>query len=190
MLFQRLLNSSSESSLVDLLGVPIVMLVVALCLATVLISSHAHCQVPCGIFNDEMRVQSLFEDHQTIAKAMAAIQTLAVVPNAHSFNQATRWVATKEEHCDKIINLVTHYFLAQKMAVVDAVQCADDETCERGPYEQYLAKLAKHHRVIRAAVKVRSVCCLSMLCLLNQLLLFVAFLLLLHCCFVVVCVAC
>ncbi len=32
----------------------------------------AHCQVPCGIFDDQMRFQQLLEDETTIAKAQLA----------------------------------------------------------------------------------------------------------------------
>jgi nickel superoxide dismutase len=37
----------------------------------------AHCQVPCGIYNDEARVERLREDAQTIAKAIEQMTELA-----------------------------------------------------------------------------------------------------------------
>ena len=36
----------------------------------------AHCQVPCGIYGDLMRVQMIMEDAATIAKGMAQIEEL------------------------------------------------------------------------------------------------------------------
>ena len=34
------------------------------------ILAHAHCQVPCGVYTDEMRFGMIEEDLQTIEKAM------------------------------------------------------------------------------------------------------------------------
>ena len=69
-------------------------------------SADAHCQVPCGIFSDQNRFESMMEDYTTIAKANGELKKLTeelsggVTPLA--INQATRWVTTKEEHCHRI----------------------------------------------------------------------------------------
>merc|ERR1711869_22204 len=62
-----------------------------------------HCQVPCGIFDDPRIVAEIKEHCATIRKAMVQINEIfAAGMNPLSFNQATRWTNTKEEHCGKI----------------------------------------------------------------------------------------
>ena len=39
-------------------------------------SIFAHCQVPCGIYDDDLRVRQMFEDLTTIDKAIDEIQSL------------------------------------------------------------------------------------------------------------------
>ena len=75
------------------------------------LSSHlapapTHCQVPCGIFDDPATVAAVNEACATIRKAMVQINELGAAMSAQNFNQMTRWVNTKEEHCGKIITLV------------------------------------------------------------------------------------
>ena len=36
----------------------------------------AHCQVPCGIYGDQLRFEQLLEDAKTIAKAQAQLNEL------------------------------------------------------------------------------------------------------------------
>jgi len=106
----------------------------------------AHCQVPCGIYDDSGRIASIQEDVVTITKAMNQIQSLAGKNDAQSLNQATRWVVTKEAHASKIIEVVSEYFLTQKVKDVSA---SDSN------YPRYLKALATHHRVMRLAMKAK-----------------------------------
>ncbi len=108
--------------------------------------ASAHCQVPCGIYDDAARISRLKEDAATIAKATKLINELANKDDAQSFNQATRWVMTKEEHASDIITVVAEYFLTQKVKPV--AKGADG-------YEAYLTKLADHHAVMVAAMKTK-----------------------------------
>jgi len=105
-----------------------------------------HCQVPCGIYDDQARIRAMLEDVETITKAMAQINSLAGRTDPQSINQATRWVATKEQHASHIITTVSEYFLTQKVTEVEP------GTPE---YQKYLEKLATHHRVLRAALKTK-----------------------------------
>jgi len=105
-----------------------------------------HCQIPCGIYDDEARIQEMLEDTQTIEKAMVQITELAAKPDAQSLNQATRWITNKEAHASNIITIVAEYFLTQKVADV----AEGDEG-----YDEYLTKLAAHHAVMRAAMKAK-----------------------------------
>jgi nickel superoxide dismutase len=108
--------------------------------------ADAHCQVPCGIYDDHARIARLKEDTTTIAKAIDQINALAGQHEAKSLNQATRWIVTKEAHASHIIEVVSQYFLTQKVKPV----AADAEG-----YEAYLKKLADHHAVMVAAMKTK-----------------------------------
>ena len=64
-------------------------------LALALIISHAslnaHCQIPCGIYHDQMVVQGLEEDVETLAKSVNEIQSNPR-RTAQDNNQLVRWV--------------------------------------------------------------------------------------------------
>lgn len=126
--------------------------VVMTCLAVaafVIVSStqvEAHCQVPCGIYDDHARIHLMLEDVTTITKAVTQIEELSKKMDAQNLNQATRWIATKEEHASRIISTVSEYFLTQKVK---------DVAPGAGDYQDYLGKLAIHHRVMRAAMKTK-----------------------------------
>ncbi|MEM6820934.1 MAG: superoxide dismutase [Ni], partial [Verrucomicrobiota bacterium] len=49
--------------------------------------SQAHCQVPCGIYDDHARVQSMLEDADTVAKAASLLSELAGKSDPQSLNQ-------------------------------------------------------------------------------------------------------
>ncbi len=118
-------------------------------LGIVALSSHearAHCQVPCGIYDDPARIAHIREDATTIDKAIRNINKLAGSHSATDFNQAVRWITTKEDHATHIIDVVSEYFLAQKVKPVE--QGADG-------YEAYLKTLADHHAVMVAAMKTK-----------------------------------
>ncbi len=74
-----------------------------------------HCQVPCGIYEDAVRIYEIKENLNTIKKAMFNIKELSKKNNPISLNQATRWINTKEEHATKIQNLISDYFLIQRI---------------------------------------------------------------------------
>lgn len=106
----------------------------------------AHCQVPCGIYDDKARIAGLYEDTTTITKAIKQICELAGKHDAQSLNQITRWITTKEAHASHIIKVTSEYFLTQK---VKPVAPGSDG------YEVYLKKLADHHTVMVAAMKTK-----------------------------------
>ncbi len=108
--------------------------------------TEAHCQVPCGIYDDAARITRLREDAKTIAKATDQILELAGSHEAQAFNQAARWVATKEQHATHIIDVVSAYFLTQKVKPVKSTAPG---------YDAYLKKLADHHAVMVAAMKAK-----------------------------------
>ncbi len=103
-------------------------------------SAQAHCQVPCGIYGDHMRVRQMKEDLATITKAMKKIRALSKKKDAKSRNQLVRWVVTKEQHAEKIIRTISDYFMAQKI---------------KPGKPKYVEKLKAHHAVMVAAMKCK-----------------------------------
>jgi len=105
-----------------------------------------HCQVPCGIFDDPVRVTLLKEDAATVRKAMVQINELSTAGTALALNQSTRWVLAKEDAAGNIITTVSEYMLCQRVK---------KELFEKN--EEYLEALAAHHGVLAAAVKTKQV---------------------------------
>ena len=100
----------------------------------------AHCQVPCGIYDDNARVKSMLEDVKTTAKAVKLINELSSKTDAQSRNQVVRWILNKEKHAQKIISTISDYFLTQRV---------------KPSTKDYTKRLIKHHTVIIAAMKVK-----------------------------------
>ena len=76
---------------------------------------YPHCQVPCGIYDDAVRIFTVKEDFATISKAMVEIKTLSAKNDPQSLNQLNRWIVTKEEHATNIQKVVSDYFLTQRV---------------------------------------------------------------------------
>jgi nickel superoxide dismutase len=87
----------------------------SLLLFAAIASGWSHCQIPCGIFDDELRFKGMLEDQETVAKAATMIGELAGKSDAESVNQSTRWVVNKESHAQKIQDTIAEYFLAQRI---------------------------------------------------------------------------
>lgn len=103
-----------------------------------------HCQIPCGIYGDATRITILHEHVTTIEKSMKLIGDLSGEKEVNS-NQIVRWVANKEDHADKVANIATQYFLAQRTKPVSK----DDKKA----YAAYSDKLAVLHEIIVASMK-------------------------------------
>ena len=69
----------------------------------------AHCQVPCGIYDDQARIHMMEEHVVTIEKAMKQIEA------GQNANQSARWVMNKEKHAEELSKIVTYYFMAQRI---------------------------------------------------------------------------
>jgi len=115
-------------------------------LAAVIISmgfyraADAHCEVPCGIYGDQMRFEGMLEDTTTIKKAMAQVNELASKSDAQSKNQLVRWVTNKESHAENIQHVIARYFMAQRIKMDDP---------------KYVEKLTAAHAVIVHAMKCK-----------------------------------
>lgn len=104
------------------------------------LSLQAHCQIPCGIYDDHARVEAMLEDAATVEKAVSMLGELVGKDDAQSYNQIVRWVSNKESHAQFIISTISDYFLTQR------VNSSQDD---------YVERLKKHHAVIVAAMKAK-----------------------------------
>ena len=103
-------------------------------------TATAHCQIPCGIYDDNARVKTILEDVETIRKAVAQVTDLAGMSDPQSMNQLVRWVMNKEAHAQNIIDTISDYFLTQRV---------------KASQEDYADRLQKHHAVIVAAMSAK-----------------------------------
>ena len=109
--------------------------------------ANAHCQVPCGTYDDHARGRAMLEDAQTIGKAVTYIAAYADSTEPNKVNQVTRWVATKEAHASRVITTIAEYFLTQKIAPADPR--------DKAAWAKYAQILADHHKVMRLAMKAK-----------------------------------
>jgi nickel superoxide dismutase len=123
---------------------------VAITLAVLAISSgvtHAHCQIPCGIYNDMMRVVMLKEHITTLEKSVKMIDELSGKSSPAELNQLVRWIDSKDEHADLISEIATEYFLKQRIKAP-----AGDQAEARA---RYLEQLEVLHGILVTSMKVK-----------------------------------
>ncbi len=119
------------------------------CTAAVLVISsvvYSHCQIPCGIYNDPMRFDMLTEEIATIEKSMNMINQLSS-ESKPNMNQIVRWVENKDTHADAFSEIVTYYFMAQRVAPVEKTDAA--------AYEKYLNKITLLHQMVVTSMKTK-----------------------------------
>ena len=80
--------------------------------------TYAHCEIPCGIYADSVRVVLLSEHITTLEKSMNMINELSTAENV-DYNQLVRWITNKEDHAKKIQDIATQYFMFQRVKVSD-----------------------------------------------------------------------
>lgn len=112
-------------------------------LSVALLPTHsliAHCEVPCGIYDDEARFKEMMEHQTTIAKAITNINDLADTHDPNEHNQLARWITTKEDHATKTQHIISQYFMTQRIK-------SDDP--------EYVEKLKAAHAVLVDAMKCK-----------------------------------
>jgi nickel superoxide dismutase len=109
-------------------------------------SLRAHCQIPCGIYDDPARFVAVLEHVTTIEKSMKQIEELSKAEKPNS-NQLVRWVNNKEEHADKLTEIVTFYFMAQRVKPTG--------TENKVAREKYLREITLLHQMIVSAMKAK-----------------------------------
>jgi nickel superoxide dismutase len=99
--------------------------------------AFAHCEIPCGIYDDEMRLKTIAEHIATIEKSMQRIRALSGA-GQKNYNQIVRWVDNKDEHATQIQHIVSQYFMAQRIKPVKP-----DE--DRAGHQRYVRMLTLLH---------------------------------------------
>jgi len=99
-------------------------------------NASAHCEIPCGIYDDQLRTQLIAEHATTIEKSMIQIMALSKA-NPTNTNQLVRWVTNKESHATEIQQIVAQYFMTQRI---------------KPDQEKYSEKLILLHKMLVAAM--------------------------------------
>jgi nickel superoxide dismutase len=105
-----------------------------------------HCEIPCGIYDDQIRLDMMEEHIRTIEKAVNQINALSVEQDKN-FNQLVRWIMNKESHADQMSDIVTQYFMKQR---IKPEQQEDAEA-----YKQYVRKLTLLHNIMVYSMKCK-----------------------------------
>ena len=90
---------------------------------------------------------TMMKEHiQTIEKSMKQIIELSKEPDKNA-NQLVRWVLNKEQHADEFAQIVTYYFLTQRIKPGD----------EKDPafFKEYLFKISLLHKMLVVAMKTK-----------------------------------
>ncbi len=124
----------------------LITLIVGIALVFTSLSTKAHCEVPCGIYGDQVRVKLISEHITTIKKSMIEIDKLKGDPKTN-INQLVRWVNNKEEHAKKIQTIVNQYFLTQRVKITD--------DSNKSKFKKYLNQLKSLHELLVYAMKAK-----------------------------------
>jgi nickel superoxide dismutase len=100
-------------------------------------NAWAHCEIPCGIYDDHMRIHMIEEHITTIEKSMKQIVELSGQTPVN-YNQLVRWVTNKEHHADELQHIVTQYFMTQRI---------------KPDQKDYEKKLTVLHKMLLATMK-------------------------------------
>ncbi len=108
--------------------------------------AYSHCQIPCGIYDDQARFDMIAEHITTIEKSMNEIKKLSE-QDKPNMNQIVRWVQNKEEHADELGHIVTYYFMAQRVKPTPKT--------EGRKYDEYVKKLTLLHKILISSMKAK-----------------------------------
>lgn len=108
--------------------------------------ASAHCEIPCGIYGDSLRIEQIEEHIRTLEKSMNKINELSEAGDKN-YNQLVRWITNKDEHAKKIQKIVSQYFLHQRIKPVDP----ENEEA----YKKYTKQLMLLHKISVYAMKAK-----------------------------------
>lgn len=106
---------------------------------------YSHCQIPCGIYDDPARLKMIDEHITTIEKSMKQIVQLSQTQPV-DMNQVVRWINNKDLHADELSEIVTYYFMAQRVQPTAA---------ESAEYKDYVRKLTLLHEMMVSSMKCK-----------------------------------
>jgi len=106
----------------------------------------SHCEIPCGIYGDPGRLDLMAEHITTIEKSMKQIQNLSAAGDKN-YNQLVRWVGNKEQHADAFSDIITQYFMKQR--IKPAPQS------DAKAYKDYVHKLTLLHQMMVTSMKCK-----------------------------------
>jgi nickel superoxide dismutase len=109
-------------------------------------SAYAHCEIPCGIYDDAARITEMREHVGTIEKAMNQVTELSAASETNH-NQLVRWVMNKEDHADKLQEIATQYFMFQRIKPADEADAA--------AWAKYQSQLTLTHKITVFAMKAK-----------------------------------
>lgn len=122
-------------------------------------SSYAHCEIPCGIYGDSLRIKQVYEHITTLEKSMREIDRLSEEGDKN-YNQLVRWVTNKDDHANQLQDIVEQYFLHQRIKIKDP---SDSEA-----YQKYISQLVLLHKMQVYAMKAKQTTDLKYIKLLNE----------------------
>jgi nickel superoxide dismutase len=107
----------------------------------------AHCEIPCGVYDDGARFTSILEHATTIEKSMLAINDLSAQdkPDLHAI---IRWTTNKEKHAQNIQDIAAQYFLTQRVKSPKADAGEDEQRV-------YAAHTTMLQKILEAAMKTK-----------------------------------
>lgn len=108
-------------------------------------TAGAHCQVPCGIYDDEARFTMMLEHVTTLEKAIKQIGTLSREKEPN-WNQLVRWVSAKDHHADELAEIVAYYFMTQR------IKPPKDSSDEKAT-KKYATDLELLHKILVHSMK-------------------------------------
>jgi nickel superoxide dismutase len=108
--------------------------------------AYSHCQIPCGIYDDQARFDMIAEHITTIEKSMNEIRKLSE-QDKPNMNQIVRWVQNKEEHADELGHIVTYYFMTQRVKPT--------QKTEGQKYDEYVKKLILLHKILISSMEAK-----------------------------------
>jgi len=123
--------------------------------------AYSHCQIPCGIYDDGARFSAIAEHITTIEKSMKEIESLSA-DSKPNMNQIVRWVNNKDNHADELSEIVTYYFMAQRIKFPPDGDVAANNA--------YVKKLTLLHHMLVYSMKAKQTTDLSNVEKLRQLL--------------------
>lgn len=77
-------------------------------------SLSGHCQMPCGIYHDELVFNQIDQYIETMYKGITELKN-SKFTSPFERNNFVRWVMLKDSASDEIAVLITEYFLQQKI---------------------------------------------------------------------------